>query len=316
MKRKLTNAVLIFNPAARDAGKADLVEIVAALKDAGINPLYQHTAQEDDLEEIIESCTDPVIVAGGDGTIRSAAIRVFSKGLPLIPLPMGTANNFMRSLGYEEPALNLITRLSDPLKVSIDIGRVNAPWGVDYFIEGMGFGLFADMLEEYRPVTDKKILRGVNSFLKTITDYKTYDQKILIDKKGFEGNYVLVEILNSNSVGPRLPLAPKAKLTDGKLEVVLVEEKENLAKLAVGLVSKNIEKLEGVKTISCKKVEFSWWGFPVHIDEKVKPDINEKINYWYNYAKTENIKEKTQEIINIKIDVLPGALKLWLPKNE
>jgi diacylglycerol kinase (ATP) len=89
--------ILIHNPkAGRDNhSKKDLM---AALAKAGQHAIYQST--ENDYKKPLKKPADLVLVAGGDGTVGKVGRELIDSGIPLSVLPLGTANNLARSLGF------------------------------------------------------------------------------------------------------------------------------------------------------------------------------------------------------------------------
>src|SRR5688500_10689660 len=91
------DVVLLHNAKAGDESwsRNDLVKLV---RRSGFEPRYfplQRALQEPKLLERGEF----VIVAGGDGAIRKVAMAMIGRPTPLAPLPLGTANNIVRSFG-------------------------------------------------------------------------------------------------------------------------------------------------------------------------------------------------------------------------
>ena len=85
---------------------------------------------------------------GGDGTVSKVANRLIAANsqIPLSVLPLGTANNFARSLGFCLSKTQLFEQLNGGKHEILDVGEAYGPWGKRYFFEGAGAGLFADYL--------------------------------------------------------------------------------------------------------------------------------------------------------------------------
>src|SRR6185436_18057135 len=83
-----------------DAGSAngDAGALVEMLRDAGHTVRYQAYKREG-WKRALEEPADAIAVAGGDGTIGKVAKRIAGRGIPIAPLPAGTANNIARTLG-------------------------------------------------------------------------------------------------------------------------------------------------------------------------------------------------------------------------
>src|SRR5713101_4382150 len=83
---------------------------MAALAKAGHHAIYQST-NERGFKKALKQPTDLVLVAGGDGTTAKVASRLVDSGIPLSVLPLGTANNLARSLGFTASPKEIITGL-------------------------------------------------------------------------------------------------------------------------------------------------------------------------------------------------------------
>ena len=311
-------ATLIFN---RSAGGGDYLDIHAALdaiRDAGYEPVYRPTRSEHDLDAALAHSEGLIVAAGGDGTIRGIITRLVHNTLPLAVIPMGTANNVGAALGIQGDPLELISRLADPVHVNYDLGRIQGPWGIDYFLEGAGFGFFADVLHSYQPKKGKSILRGLEAFRDTLAKEYAISGRLWLDGQEYSGNYLLVEMLNTTAVGPRLKFAPGADPTDGLLDVVRIHKdtREGFLAYMVSMFNGGLETLDTVSVDRAKEIKFLWTGFSIHIDAELwppeamedrgaAPEDDHKISpFWLQIPEEQPIT----------VDVLPSAIELWLPE--
>jgi len=106
----------------------------------------------------------------------------------------------------------------------LDVGAVKASWGASRFVEGFGIGVFAEFLraaDKGEKVKGADNLRKGRALLeKRIKTAKPVDLSITIDGKPLKGEFLGVEVMNVPFTGPGLPLATKADLADGLLDVV------------------------------------------------------------------------------------------------
>jgi diacylglycerol kinase family enzyme len=293
-------AHVIFNPTSgiikQRYRPADLEMALAV---AGYTPVYHPTTCEGDLDGALDGAEGIVVAAGGDGTVRAAAGRLIGRPLPLVILPMGTANNVARALGIDRLKPADLARLVVPEKRPFDVGLVHTPWGDDFFLEGAGFGFFADMLSTYDPDLGKSLLRGLATVFDSARHLQGYACRLVLDGEELLGEYVLVEVLNTNSIGPRLSLAPFADPGDGLLDLAVVhkEESDSLARYLINSLANRFDQLPNVHYFRGRKLEIAWSGFPLHVDAVVQPAVG-----WSSPA-----------FGQITIEVLPQALELWLP---
>lgn len=309
-------ANLIFNASAGIQGnKATADDLKAALKNQGFHPVYRITEKEDDLDDALKDVEGLVVVAGGDGTLRAVITRLLGReNVPILLLPMGTANNIAAALNIPKEPIALIDGMENRRAVPFDVGKVTAPWGTDYFLEGTGLGFFADILATYDPAKGKSVLRSMQAFAKILSQGHAYDTTLNLDGEEISGNFLLVEMLNTTAVGPRLKFAPDATPHDGLLDILCIRESDrnNFLQYLASMLSEDLDKLETVEVHKTRKVVLKWDGFALHIDAELRPPgVQEQAEAGdFRLSKTE------YEPSELVVEALPGAVELWLPNIE
>jgi diacylglycerol kinase family enzyme len=266
----------VHNPGAGRQDAGELAALRRFLDERGHAVRYQ-SVKEHGWKAALEAPADLVVVAGGDGTVARVARRMVGRGVPLSVVPSGTANNIARSLGViERPFEELLHRLDDARRVKLDVGTARGPWGERYFVEGVGAGLFADLLGT--PASDALKTRAspVESGLRRLREIAACCQPMQIgaslDGRDISGRYLLLEALNLPYVGPNLHLAHDSQPGDGQLDIVLVSEAER-ARLLHYLEhwQENRERLAMLPTLRGRALKLEWTGFALHIDDKLQP---------------------------------------------
>lgn len=311
----MKEASLIYNPNAGGATLLSAETICEELSKVGYDVTHIATSSEKDLDKVLNKIEGLVFVAGGDGSIRGVAIRAIQHpNLRIAPIPMGTANNIGNALGITGETHAVIAGYEHTFESTYDVGHIKAPWGEEYFLEGMGGGLYADTLATYDPDNGKSVLRAISAMKNTLPHYKPYDIDLQIDDKSISGSFIMFEILNTSAAGPRLPLAPDAKASDGLFEVVLVHENNrlNFTTYVAKLVKGELAVLDNVENFQAKKVVLSWHGYPVHVDGLVRTDTVKVMHD--GQAISEESTKAAKLRPEITIEVVPSALKLLIPK--
>lgn len=276
---------LIHNPGAGRTDKRGADELVELIEAAGHAVRYQ-SSKDDDWDEALEHPADLVVAAGGDGTVGRVARRMAGRNVPLSALPAGTANNIGRTLGLVGRTPEEIVRgWEGARRVKLDIGVADGPFGRRTFVEGVGVGLFAELLaksvekpksERPKRPKGKHAAKAVDGALQRLgecaEDCETLEIAARLDGKDISGRYLLLEAVNLRYVGPSLFLGPDAEPGDGLLDVVLAGENER-ARLIQYLESwqDNRERLAVLPTLQGEKLEIEWTGIPLHIDDKLRP---------------------------------------------
>jgi diacylglycerol kinase (ATP) len=274
---------LIHNPG---AGKQDNTpeSLLKLLRRAGHKPRYQ-SAKEEGWHRVLDKRAALVVVAGGDGTVAGVTRRMVGRDVPVAILPSGTANNIARSLGLlKRPLEDLVRGWRDARRVPLDVGIASGPWGQRYFVEGLGAGLFAELLvrseekqderqEEKKSKRPAKVVDGALRRLKELAEIaEPVEIAAQLDGVDISGRYLLFEAVNLPFIGPNLYIAPDTKAGDGQLEVVLVPESRR-ARLVRYLDHwhENRERLSLLPSRRGRHLQIEWTGYALHIDDKLRP---------------------------------------------
>jgi len=284
----MKRAILVHNPGAGQ-GKYPAETILEWLEAAGIPARHLDAKNKEHMRSLKKIRGGLVIVAGGDGTVGKVARRVAGRNVTLAVLPLGTANNIGRSLGISGEPKALIAGLKRAKRKKIDVGFAKGPWGERVFLEGIGAGLFADVMHALdsgrkrrrkRPkngenhkikfAPDDKHLEGpLQALAESLPDYRAKATHVSIDGNKITGNFLLIEAMNMPFFGPNLHLTPDADPGDGYFDVVLLgqDHREEFQSYLT-------YRLEGGKdaprlqTFRARKLRFEWGGKMLHIDDK------------------------------------------------
>ena len=271
---------LIHNPGAGQQAEKNAKQLRKFLVEHGHKVRYR-SSKELGWKRALKKPADLVVVAGGDGTVGKVARRMAGRGVPIGILPSGTANNIARTLGLlGRPFEELVHAWENPRRVKLDIGIAAGPWGERYFIEGVGAGLFANIVAHPNSKL-KKTKDPVGSALRRLQEEakrcEPLEVRARLDDEDISGGYLMMEAINLAYVGPNLHLAHDSQPGDGQLDVVLVTEAER-DRLVYYLEhwQENRERLAMLPTRRGRRLEIEWTGFALHIDDKLQPKENAK----------------------------------------
>jgi len=272
---------LIHNPGAGSQSEADAQKLMKLLEEAEHEVRYQ-SVKEDSWDKALEEPADLVVVAGGDGTVSRVAKRMVGRGIPVAPLPAGTANNISRTLGLvDRPWEELVRGWENARRVKLDVGIAEGPWGERYFVEGVGAGLFACLLGSSDPARklaalkrpDERVAYALELLKERVLDCAPVEMKATLDGKDISGRYLLFETLNILYVGPNLFLAPDSQPGDGSFDVVLVTEGErDRLKNYLLTWQTNRERISVLPSHRGKHLRIEANGFELHIDDELWPE--------------------------------------------
>jgi diacylglycerol kinase family enzyme len=293
--------LLIHNPKAGDR-KHGKKQLMASLTRCGHQAFYQ-SIKNRGWKDAFEKPVDVVIAAGGDGTVHNTAWQIMESGIPLAILPLGTANNLARSLGFTGSVDEILQSLHCGKSRPFDVGVARRSSWSEYFLEAAGGGLFADYFpaaqaNEKKDASPEEELTAHLSLLRELSlGYPAREWRISIDGEDISGRYILWGAMNTRSAGPALHLAPKATTHDGRLDFMAVRERER--ETFIKYVDAH---LAGRKA----RVPFTPHKFRELVITSPPGAIHLDGEPWSE--KSTNVKRQRSAV---KITVKPGALLIW-----
>lgn len=273
--------VLVHNQSAGE-GSPDREELLRTFRDGGFEPLYVAVGAEG-WKKALQSDPKPdvLVVAGGDGTIRKVVRETHGWEVPLVVMPLGTANNLAGALGISSDPEQIMSILRDGRQIDLDIGSVEGLASERFFIEGLGLGFLAETMqavhrikkESRHPVQEE--MRAALEMLRLLAaESEMVELDLELDGRDHSGAYILVEVMNIRSVGSNIVLAPDADPSDGAFDVVLISERDRSR--AVDFVQRVIDG-EAVRPEfainRARDISMAWEGSMLHVDDRIWPPV-------------------------------------------
>lgn len=179
---------------------------------------------------------DLIVSAGGDGTLNEVVNGMAAADCKsvLAILPLGTGNDFARTLGLPEKLDDAIAQIAAGETRAIDLVRVTSD-RVRYFINVSSGGFSGLVNEKLTPEVKQTwgplaYLRGAAAALPELRGYAT---TVTLDElPPLELDLYNVVVANGRYVAGGIPIAPEAELDDGLLDLVLIPERGK-AELAI-----------------------------------------------------------------------------------
>tara|TARA_B100001029_G_C15031479_1_gene437265 strand:- start:469 stop:1359 length:891 start_codon:yes stop_codon:yes gene_type:complete len=177
---------------------------------------------------------DGLIAIGGDGTlheiINGLMTRKDNKDIPIGLIPGGSGNSFMHDLELIDPIKAANAIISGKTK-NVDIAKININHITKYAINIIGWGLVTDIAnkaEKFRWLGTSRYT--ILSVLEVFT-YNPRSATIIIDDEKISDDFTFVIACNTIHTGKGMKMAPKAKLDDGKIDIIVVKHKASRLKL-------------------------------------------------------------------------------------
>jgi diacylglycerol kinase (ATP) len=174
---------------------------------------------------------DYIIAAGGDGTLNEVINGIASphpiRGVRMGIVPLGTANDFARSMKLPARVENNIDILRAKQTVLVDLVRVTGK-RTRYFINVSAGGFSGAVDEKLTPQI--KSTWGPLAYLRSaaaaLPKLRAYHATVIFDDvERWEGELYNIVIANGQFVAGGLPIAPDASVRDGLLDVLLVPKR-------------------------------------------------------------------------------------------
>ena len=220
---------IIVNPIAGSVvNRGGLLKQLRRLKPRKLRLTQRPGEAETYARDAIRAGCDYVIAAGGDGTlnevINGIATPRHMPGVCVGIVPLGTANDFARSIGLPASVEDNIDILRAKQTDPIDLVRVTSD-RTRYFVN-VSAGGFSGLVDE-KLTPEIKSTWGPLAYLRSaaaaLPELHAYHTTIVFD----DVERLLIELYNAiigngQFVAGGLPIARRADLRDGLLDVILV----------------------------------------------------------------------------------------------
>lgn len=291
MERK--RLLLIVNPISGTASKTELIpKIEQKLRDIGYEVDTRFTEGQGDATrmagEAVAQGYDTVAVCGGDGTVNEAARALCGTGMPMAILPSGSGNGLARHIGLAPHELAAVDIIKEENLTDCDYGLVNE----EKFFCAFGLGFDAAVAEKFAEASTRGISTYVKKAFEEFTSYQPKSYRITIDgTTTLERKAFVIACCNASQYGNNAFIAPYASITDGLLDVIILNDASHIQLLIMGLdmLTGMLPHNRQIEIIRARRVDIeSLETSAAHIDGE---PIGEKDEY--------------------HIEVVPGKLKLY-----
>ncbi len=257
MSERMKKIIFIVNPISGTQSK----ELILSLLDEKIDKTkytweVAYTQRAGHAVEIAAQAAnakvDVVVAVGGDGTINETARSLVHTDTALGIIPCGSGNGLARHLHIPMEPERSLEILNEGFQCTIDYGKIN---NVDFFCTcGVGFDAFVSL--QFAHARKRGVLTYLEKTLQESLKYQpeTYE----IETENGISNYkaFLIACGNASQYGNNAYITPQATLTDGLLDVTILEPFTvlDVPSLAFQLFNKTIDQNSRIKTFRCKRM--------------------------------------------------------------
>ena len=197
------------------------------------------------------------IAWGGDGTINEVASALAFAPASLGIIPSGSGNGFSREIGIPfdpQAAFEIALGVHDRV---IDAGEIEGR----LFFNLAGVGLDARIAHQF--AATGLVRRGFRRYLEIasseIFSRARHEYAIAVDGQVRRSHVLLVAIANGRQYGNGALIAPDARIDDGKLDIVVIDDRSPWAVIrhAPKLFRGRLADVPGVTMTSATRVEIT-----------------------------------------------------------
>ncbi len=167
-----------------------------------------------------ENITDLIIV-GGDGTVNqivNSLHKLVDVNFGIIPV--GSGNGLAYAAGIPKKPKDAILHLFKGTPQYIDAFRINDRFSC--MLSGLGFD--AKVAQDFSTSASRGLLTYTQQSLLNFFKAQPYQFEVTVEDFTFFTESYFISIANGNQFGNNITIAPQANLTDGMLDVVIVQK--------------------------------------------------------------------------------------------
>ena len=252
---------------------------------------------------------DVVVAIGGDGTINEIGRSLVHTETALGIIPCGSGNGLARHLHIPMEPKKALEIINEGVTDIIDYGKIN---GTDFFCTcGVGFDAFVSL--KFANAGKRGLLTYLEKNLQESLTYQPETYELETEDGTYKYKAFLIACGNASQYGNNAYITPQATLTDGLLDVTILEPFTvlDVPSLAFQLFNKTIDQNSRIKTFRCRKLRIHrtspgvvhFDGDPMQADENVNIELIQKglrviVPKETIVKDNANVLQKAQEYVN------------------
>lgn len=267
MKKKI---LFVINPISGTVSKAGVPDAIEKYIDKDLfDYRIANTERPGHATELARQAAadgyDVVVAIGGDGTVNEVGRGLTHTNTAMAVIPCGSGNGLARHLLIPLNIKKSIDIINKCVVKSLDYGVINEH---DFFCTcGMGFDAFISF--KFAEAGKRGPITYVQQILEKGLSYKPETYEISVDESTERFKAFLISCANASQYGNNAYIAPQASMSDGLLDVVIMEPFDLIEapQIAIDMFSKTLNKSSRIKTLRTKHLSIhrSQAG-PIHYD--------------------------------------------------
>jgi len=176
---------------------------------------------------IKEKQVTDIVIAGGDGTVSQVVNSLMDFDLNFGIIPCGSGNGLAYAAKISKDPVNALQTIFNGTAAATDGFFINGHFAC--MLCGLGFD--AKVAHDFAQQPKRGLSTYIKQVVKNFFAAHTYSFEITVNKEIFSIEAYFISIANSNQFGNNFTIAPKASLSDGLLDIVIVTSQSKLSVL-------------------------------------------------------------------------------------
>jgi lipid kinase YegS len=291
-KRKVQ---LILN--GKVAGNAALQTAVAQQRAAGHRIEVRVTSEKGNAKWFVAEAgeVDLLIAAGGDGTLNEVLHGLMALSTVARPVlgivPLGTANDFATGCGIPHDTAEALALCVQGRATPVDIGKANERWFLNAASVGFGAEITATTPPELKRLLGPTAYTVMGAIL--ATNLHHYHGRLILPDREIAGSGPVAIVGNGRQTGGGMQVAPRARIDDGLLDVLVVR---HIPPMALLTAARELQEL------SPDGEYISYWQTPW---AEIYPEETMPVN----------LDGEPVRFSSVRYEAVPEAIRLIVPPN-
>jgi lipid kinase YegS len=238
---------------------------------------------------------DLLIAAGGDGTLNEVVHGLMDLSTAARPVlgvvPLGTANDFATGCGISRDPEKALALCMEGEAVPIDVGKANEHWFINAASVGFGAEVTATTSPELKSLLGPAAYTVIGAIL--AMNVHQYHGRLTLPDREITGSGPVAVVGNGRQTGGSFQVAPRARIDDGLLDVLVVR---HIPAIALLTAARELQQL------SPDGEYISYYQTPwaeVYPEEAIPV----------------NLDGEPVQLSSVRYEAMPSAIRLIVPPN-
>lgn len=306
---KKKKIVFILNPISGTHNKVVIPQMIASRLDKDkFDYQVKLTEYAGHAADIAKQCAkdniDIVVAVGGDGTVNEVARSLTHTNTALAIIPCGSGNGLARHLFIPIDIKKSIDIINQCNIEELDYGIIN---DLPFFCTcGMGFDAFISL--KFAESGKRGPITYVENVLKEGLKYKPETYEVIDETGAKKYNAFLIACANASQYGNNAYIAPHASMSDGLLDVIIMEPFTafDAPQISFDMFNKTLDKNSKIKTFKTKSIRIHrngpgaihFDGDPIMTGEDIDVRIENRGIKIVTNINAENHEEQSNFLLN------------------